>query len=100
MDHDIRDFINSCIPDISENGINKICSLIDKGFPIHIAIKIYESEKRAIMWDKSKDKNYYKVRMTNGGTKYVYMCKEAVEHMYIFDIIKEVKTIKCPQNTH
>lgn len=38
--------------------------------------------------------------MTNGGTKYVYMCKEAIEHMYIFDIIKEVKTIKCPQNTH
>lgn len=33
-------------------------------------------------WNKRKDKNYYKVRMLNGGYKIVYMCKEMVEDFY------------------
>lgn len=44
--------------------------------------ELYDRELQVKEWNKSKNKNYYKVHMLNGGYKYVYMCEEMVKDFY------------------
>ena len=41
-----------------------------------------EREIQVKKWNQSRNKKYYKVRMLNGGHKYVYMCEDMVKDFY------------------
>lgn len=80
---ELREYIIQRIPEVSEEEIKEIRDIVvyhncDIDNVINCKLKLKEYK----ILDRSKDKHYFKVRMTNGGYKYVYMCEDLVRKRY------------------
>ena len=82
-EQEMQNYIFRMCPGISHAEMWEVRNKFIYDFiPLENAVKIYNHNKQIKEWNKRKDKKYYKVRMLNGGYKFVYMCKEMVELFY------------------
>lgn len=87
---EIRERIFQSIPDITYSEMLKLRdALIYKNIPLEVLTEVYKRHIQVENWNKSKNKNYYRVRMLNGGYKYVYMCEDMVKDFYSnYELVK------------
>lgn len=82
---ELREYIEELMDDINhtEEDITDIKNkFVYDGIPVEVTVSGIKHMKQMEAWNTSKHKRYYRVDMSNGGSKFVYMCAEQVKCMY------------------
>ena len=77
---DIRAYIDMNCPGATPAEKQRIRNdFMDHYHDLDLAIMRYQYGRREKQWQRANNKHYYRVKMLNGGTKFVHMCEEQVK---------------------
>ena len=84
-ENEIRDYIKAAAPYLTSDQVEEVRDdFIYVTYDLNTSIEKYLRKLQIEEWNNIDDKykNYYRVKMLNGGTKIVFMCEDQVKFIY------------------